>query len=78
MEKNINIVELISAENIIIESFSGKVIEKVCRFIGQEKNKYWLVLNINTNEQYYLMECTNKLTKIDIDSIKKVIDHNYI
>lgn len=77
MEKNINIVELISAENIIIESFSGKVIEKVCRFIGQEKNKYWLVLNINTNEQYYLMECTNKLTKIDIDSIKKVIDHNY-
>jgi hypothetical protein len=66
--------DFISSEHIIIESFNGKIIDKKCRFIGKEKNRYWLVLNITTNEEYYLMECTNKLTKIDIESIDKIIN----
>ena len=65
---------LILAEHIIIESFNGKIIDKNCRYKGTEKNRYWLVLNITTNEEYYLMECTNKLTKIDIESIDKIIN----
>jgi hypothetical protein len=77
IEENINIKELIKNEHIIIEEFKGKIINKKCRYKGQEKNKYWLVLNLEKNEQYYLMECTNKLTKIDIDSIQKIIDHSH-
>ena len=64
----------IEKECTIINSYKGKVITKVCRFIGQEKNKYWLVKNNKTNEQYYLIECCNNiLTKVDEESIDKII-----
>ena len=76
-EENIDIEKLINTEHIIIKEFEGKIIDKKCRYKGQEKNKYWFVLNLETNEKYYLMQCKNVLTKIDIESIEKVIDHNY-
>ena len=73
----INIKDYILSEHIIIESFNGKIIDKICRFKGKEFNKYWLVLNIQTNEQYYLIECCgNKLTKVDIESIDKILELN--
>jgi hypothetical protein len=74
-EESIDIEELISETHIIIESFKGKIIDVKCRYKGLEKNKYWHVLNIITNEEYYIMECTNKITKIDMDSIDKIINH---
>ena len=59
----------------IIESFDGKISEKG-RFTGIEKNEYWLVRDKKTDEEYYLMECGNKiLTKIDKDCIEKVINN---
>jgi hypothetical protein len=75
MDKSIE--ELIEEKHIIIKDFDGKIIKKVCRFKGDEKNKYWLVLNIETNEQYYLIECCgNKLTKVDEKSIDKILELN--
>jgi hypothetical protein len=69
-----DIEDYILSEHIIIESFNGKIIDKICRFKGKEFNKYWLVLNIVSNEQYYLIECcSNKLTKVDMDSIDKIL-----
>ena len=74
---NKSIEELIKENHIIIEEFKGKVIEKICRFKGHEKNKYWFVLNIETNEQYYLIECCgDRLTKVDEESIKKIMSLN--
>ena len=64
----------IKEDHIIIESYNGKIIDKICRFKGDEKNKYWLVLNIHTNEQYYIIECCgDRLTKIDEDSLDKIL-----
>ena len=57
----------------IIKEFDGKI-SKIGRYSGQEKNKYYLVEDKETKEKYYLMECgENILTKIDINSIDKVI-----
>ena len=65
---------IISENHIILQSFNGRIITKVCRFIGKEKNKYWLVLNKETNEEYYLMNCVdNRFIMIDIESIDKVL-----
>jgi hypothetical protein len=44
---------------------------------GIEKNKYWSVLNIEINEEYYIMNCENKLVKIDYDSIDKIKNYKY-
>lgn len=69
--------ELIKRDHIIIDSYNGRTINKICRFKGQEKNKYWYVLNIHTNEEYYLIECCgDRLTKIDIESIDKILSLN--
>jgi hypothetical protein len=68
---------LISSEHIIIESFNGKIIDKKCRYKGKEKNRYWLVLNIQSSKQYYLIECCgNKLTKVDEESMEKILELN--
>ena len=65
---------IINEKHIILKSFKGRIITKVCRFIGHEKNKYWLVKNKETNEEYYLMNCVdNRFVIIDIDSIDKVL-----
>ena len=67
----------IKEDHIIIENFNGKIINKICRFKGQEKNKYWLVLNIHTNEQYYLIECCgDRLTKVDEETLDKILSLN--
>lgn len=69
--------DFISSEHIIIESFDGKIIDKKCRFIGKEKNRYWLVFNIQSSEQYYLIECCgNRLTKVDEESMEKILELN--
>ena len=66
--------EKIKEDHIIIDEFKGKIIDKNCRFKGHEKNKYWFVLNIYTNEEYYLIECCgDRLTKVDIESIDKIL-----
>jgi hypothetical protein len=65
---------IINEKHIILESFKGRIITKICRFIGQEKNKYWLVLNKETNEEYYLINCVdNRFIIVDINSIDKII-----
>ena len=58
-----------------IESFDGKITNKG-RFSGIEKNEYWLVKDKKTNEEFFLMDCGNKiLTKIDKESIDKIISN---
>jgi hypothetical protein len=57
----------------IIKEFDGKI-STIGRYSGQEKNKYYLVEDKEKKEKYYLMDCgENILTKIDINSIDKVI-----
>jgi hypothetical protein len=68
---------IIKEDHIIIDKFNGKIIDKICRFKGHEKNKYWFVLNIITNEEYYLIECCgDRLTKVDEESIDKILTLN--
>ena len=55
---------IINENHIILQSFK------------KLNNKYWLVINKETNEEYYLMKCVNKLTMIDIESIDKIISLN--
>jgi hypothetical protein len=66
-------LEDIQKEHEILQTFNGKVC-KMGRFAGEEKNKYWLVKNKETNEEYYIMNCGDNMVKIDIDSIKKVVN----
>jgi hypothetical protein len=69
--------DIIKENHIIIKKFKGRIIDKVCRFVGNEKNKYWHVMNIETNEKYYLIECCgDRLTKIDEESIDKILSLN--
>ena len=69
--------DIIKESHIIIKKFKGRIIDKVCRFVGNEKNKYWHVMNIETNEKYYLIECCgDRLTKIDEESIDKILSLN--
>jgi hypothetical protein len=69
-------IKLIEIEHIIIDEFAGKIIN-LGKNAGIEKNKYWSVLNIITNEEYYIMNCANKLVKIDFDSIDKIKNYKY-
>ena len=69
--------DIIKESHIIIKKFKGRIIDKVCRFVGNEKNKYCHVMNIETNEKYYLIECCgDRLTKIDEESIDKILSLN--
>jgi hypothetical protein len=65
-------LEDIQKEHEILQTFNGKVC-KMGRFAGEEKNKYWLVKNKETNEEYYIMNCGDNMVKIDIDSIERII-----
>jgi hypothetical protein len=68
--------KLIEEEHTILQNFKGKV-SKIGRFTGIEKNKYWLVKNNKTDEEYYIMECGNLLLVIiDKESIKKITDNH--
>lgn len=59
----------------IIESFDGKICNKG-RFSGIEKNEYWFVKDKKTCDEFFLMDCGNKiLTKIDKESIDKIISN---
>jgi hypothetical protein len=65
-------LEDIQKEHEILRTFNGKVC-KMGRFAGEEKNKYWLVKNKETNEEYYIINCGDNMVKIDIDSIERII-----
>lgn len=59
----------------VIDSFDGKISSRG-RFTGIEKNEYWLVKDKKTDEEFFLMDCGNKiLTKIDKESINKIINN---
>ena len=71
-----NNLEILSKYNIpeqyeVLEEFEGHY-RKFGKSAGEEKNKYWFVLNKNTNEKHYLLYCeVNTYTIIDnIDMIK--------
>jgi hypothetical protein len=69
-----NIEDIINEKHIIIQKFKGFIITQKCRYIGQEKNKYWLVKNKKTDEEYYMMDVSNnRLALIDKKSIEKVL-----
>jgi hypothetical protein len=70
-----SILNKIFIEHEILESYDG-IIGKLGRFSGIEKNEYWLVKNKISNEEYYLMDCgKSHLTKIDKNSIEKILDN---
>ena len=71
---NDEFIKLIEFEHNIIDEFDGKIIN-LGKNDGIKKNKYWSVLNIITNEEYYIMNCGNKLVKIDFNSIDKIIQN---
>jgi hypothetical protein len=57
----------------ILETFRGKI-NALGRYAGEEKNKYWLVKNRETDEEYYIMDVSNdRYTLIDINSINRVL-----
>jgi len=68
---NEGFINLIEEEHIIIDEYVGKI-STIGKYTGIEKNKYWNVLNIETNDEYYIMNCGNKIVKIDLDSIDKI------
>ena len=70
-----SILNKIFEEYQVIDSFDGKISNKG-RFSGIEKNEYWLVMDKKMDEEFFLMECGNKiLTKIDKESIDKIVDN---
>ena len=65
--------EIIEQEHTILQNFKGKVTE-IGRYSGIEKNKYWLVKNKETNEEYYIIDCGKiELVLIDKLSIDKIV-----
>ena len=73
-----SILNEIFKEHEIIETFDGKI-STAGRFSNTEKNEYWLVRNKKTNEEYYMMDISkNRLTKIDKESLKKILSINKI
>lgn len=68
---------LINIDHDILDSFDGNIITSVCRFTGQEKNKYWLVKNRVSGQEYYIMDVSNnRFTKFEIESLEKVLSFN--
>ena len=56
----------------ILETFRGKI-NALGRYAGEEKNKYWLVKNRETGEEYYIMDVSNdRYTLFDTESISKI------
>ena len=67
-------VSLIEIDHQILETHNGIIITSNCRFKGQEKNKYWLVKNRESEEIYYIMDVSNnRYTIFDIVSLEKVL-----
>jgi hypothetical protein len=65
--------QIIEEEHIIIQKFKGKI-NNIGRYSGIEKNKYWLVMNMETNEKYYIIDCgILNIVKVNEESIKKII-----
>jgi hypothetical protein len=71
-----SILNKIFENHEILERHDGKISNKG-RFSGIEKNEYWLVKDKKTEEEFFLMDCGNQiLTKIDKESINKIISNN--
>jgi len=67
------LINLILKKHEIVKNYKGKI-NMAGRFSGQEKNKYWLVLNKETNEEYYIIDCGKvELVFIDKLSIDKIV-----
>lgn len=67
-----DILDQILLEYKVLKTHNGKI-STVGRFTGEEKNKYWFVKNLESNEEYYIMGCGGKIVKISIESIDKVV-----
>jgi len=60
----------------IIKEYEGKI-SKIGRYCGIEKNKYWLVKNDETKEEYYIIDCGKPdIVMVDKESINKIIEIN--
>ena len=58
---------------ILLEGNSGHIVKKGCNAGDKNKNSYYHVLDIDTNENYILMQCNhNVFTKISILNIKAI------
>ena len=55
------LLSIINEKHIILQCFNRLI------------NKYWLVKNKETHEEYYLINCANSFTIVDIYSIDKII-----
>lgn len=65
--------QIIEEEHIILQKFKGKV-NHIGRYSGIEKNKYWLVMNMETNEEYYIIDCgILNIVKVNEGSVNKII-----
>ena len=70
--KKMDFISEILKEHDIIQSFNGKIVIHG-RYADKEKNKYYLVKNKNTNEEYYIIDCGKlNLVKVDKNSIEKI------
>lgn len=77
MEKYSEFIENIEEKHEIIQFTEGKKI-KNGRASGEIRNPYWLVLNKETKEDYYIMVCGEKVfTYISVEDIKSVSEYEY-
>lgn len=68
-----DIEQEIEKEHNILKEFDGKI-NKTGRYAGEEKNKYYLVKNKTTEEEYYIIDCgKSMIVKVDKESINKII-----
>jgi hypothetical protein len=66
-------IQEIEKQHNILKEFDGKI-NRAGRYAGEEKNKYWLVKNKITEEEYYIIDCgKNMIVKVDKENINKII-----
>jgi hypothetical protein len=74
LENNKNIEIFFNKNNnfIIIKSYNGKILDKGKEAkLNIEKNKYWLVNDLNNNKEFIIVHCNkNYFTFIDIESLE--------
>ncbi len=77
MEKYSDFIKKIEEKHEIIEFTEGKKIMRG-RASGEIKNPYWYVKNLETEEEYYIMVCGDRVfTYISKEYIKKVVNIEY-
>ena len=73
--KSLSEYELPNKDNLIIKkSHPGHFVTMGCN-AGSLKNPHWLVVDKNTNQEYYIMYCeTDAYTKFSVEDYKEVIN----